>query len=239
MDPTRTALLLLTILATISPGCAAATAQELRVTPDVPLIEASGWGEVRLSPERATVTLSVQTTGASAANVAAENSRAQQAVLDTLRALGFSGSQVSTTRYSVGPHYELEPGVGRRQEGYVAQNAVRVRVEQLDRIGGVIDAALAKGATGISNVSFEAATTEEARRQALAEAAESARAEAETIASAYGGTLGALLEATVNPARGSDMVLLRAAGRAETPISPSDIVVRAAVTGRWRFIPGR
>jgi uncharacterized protein len=102
-------------------------------------VEAVGSGEVRIAPDRATLLLSVETKGASAALVAGANARIQHAVLDTLAALGLRGTDVSTQSFNVAPDYEPTPQ-GRRPAGYVARNAVIVRFADLTRIGAAIDA---------------------------------------------------------------------------------------------------
>jgi uncharacterized protein YggE len=215
-------------------------------TPDTPFLEVAGHGESRIAPDRATVILSVETKGTSAAIVGANNARIQARVLDTLRTLGFTGTQVSTVSYNVAPNHEPTER-GMRQSGYIARNAVRVRVTRLDRIGGVIDAALAAGATGVGGVHFEATSTEAAEREAVAQAASNARAEAEALARALGGSLGALLDvSTVSQRR--PVVMEQSMRRMQavymvsneaTQLTPNEIVIPASVVARWRFVPGR
>jgi uncharacterized protein YggE len=222
----------------------AATAQEVtRTSPSAPpYIEAIGQGEAQVAPDRATITFVVETKGPAAATVAAQNARIQERVLDTLRALGYTGARVSTRNYHVGPNYErTERDV--RQVGYVARNAMTVRITQLADLGPLIDAALARGATQVGGVAFESSRADSARHAALADAAQKARADAEAIARAMGGSLGALLDATTS-GDGRAMERLRrieeSAGRvggALTPITPAALEVRATVLARWQFRP--
>jgi hypothetical protein len=236
-----------TTTAALSPGSLRAQAPSASAATAEPRVEAAGQGESRVPPDRATVTLQVVNKGASAARVAATNARVQQQVLDTLRAMGFSGPLVSTVSYNVSPNEEELPnGRGSRQVGYVARNAVRVQLRQLDRVGAVIDAALARGATGVEDVEFAASNTDSAEAAALAQAAQRARVNADAIARSLGGRLGALIE-VASPQRGGGGEYMLASMRvyapraggfalsSDTPISPTDIVVQAAVVGRWRF----
>jgi uncharacterized protein YggE len=221
-----------------------ATAQEVaRSSPSgPPYIEAIGQGEAQVAPDRATITFVVETKGPAAATVAAQNARIQERVLDTLRALGYTGARVSTRNYHVGPNYETTQRE-LRQVGYVARNAMTVRITQLADIGPLIDAALARGATQVGGVAFESSRADSARRAALAVAAEKARADAEALAQAMGGSLGALLDATTT-GEGRAMERLRrieeGAGRVAgglTPITPAALEVRATVLARWQFRP--
>jgi uncharacterized protein YggE len=233
-----------TAAASPSPTTMQAPMQEhgMHMQPPPPFIEVDGQGEARIAPDRATITLSVHTKGERAAQVAAENARIQTRVLDTLRALGFTGPEVSTLSYNVAPNYEYGER-GARQVGYVAQNSVRVRLTRLDRIGAVIDAALARGANGVEGVVFEATETTAAQREAVQQATSRARAEAEALAAALGGTLGELLEVTSVPDPTRPMADMRMRLQAAqvsneaTPITPGEIVVYAQVVARWRFVP--
>ncbi|MBC7791470.1 MAG: SIMPL domain-containing protein [Anaerolineae bacterium] len=209
-----------------------------------PRVEVTGHGESRVSPDGVNVTFSVETKGSTAAAAAGGNARVQERVVDTLRALGFTEKQISTISYNVAPNYEASPdGRGRSQRGYIARNAVRVELTQLDRIGAVIDAALARGATGVSNVQFKASNTAEARAIALQQAAGRARAEALVLAKAFGGTLGPLLEVTTlvpDHVAGARLMSHEAYSSVEgTPISPSEIVVAVSIVARWRFVSGQ
>src|SRR5687768_7822482 len=69
-----------------------------------PHIEATGVGERRVAPDRATVMVNITAKAASAAGAAAENARVQTRVMDTLRAIGLGGA-ATTASYNVGPNY--------------------------------------------------------------------------------------------------------------------------------------
>lgn len=207
---------------------------------DTATIETSAQREVNIAPDRATIVLAVETRASSASFAAQSNAKAQRAVLDTLRAIGINPSQIATSGYSVQPNYEPTGQGGSERSGFVARNAITVRLTQLDRVGAVIDAALARGATNVSSVSFDASNTADARRAALADAAAQAKADAATLAKAMGGTLGPLIMATTQVTR--PMPLQQAfpmarAAMAETPIMAGDIMVGATVFAKWVFVP--
>jgi uncharacterized protein YggE len=213
------------------------------VTP--PQVMTTGEGEARIAPDRATLYVGVQTRAATAATAAAENARRQRAILDTLRVTGLAADQLSTINYNVTPEMQYDRAGGApRVTGYVVSNTVRADIRRLDDVGRVIDAALAKGANQVSSLEFFASNTDEARRSALAGAVAKARADADAIARAAGGSLGALLEASTvfQPVRPFEVAMRSAAvGQlaAPTPIEPGQQVIRATVTARWVFVPGR
>jgi uncharacterized protein len=226
-------------------------AQAVTAAERVADVETVGTGERRVPPDRATVTLLIESKAVSAATAAAGNTRAVAAVRDTLRRLGLD-SAATTASYNVSPDFEaVRTATPPRRIGYVARTTIRVALRQLDQVGRVIDGGLAAGATGVQGVYFEASTAEEARRSAMGDAAQAARRDAEAIARALGGSIGALL--SVSTAGNSDPRRLNAefggyggggggaGGFASTApdITPSDIVVRAGVITRWQFVPAR
>lgn len=210
-------------------------------TSDLPEIETVGSGEKRVPPDRATVMLSIETKMASAATAASANARVVAAVRDTLRKLGLD-SATTTAGYHVGPHFEPMERERPRQQGYVARTTVRVALTRIDQVGTVIDAGLAKQATGVEGVYFEASTAEDARRAAMGDAALAARRDAESLARALGGSLGPLLSVStasgMDPRRMNVMMSAGYARMARTEITPTELVIAAGVVTRWRFMPG-
>ena len=98
-----------------------------------------------------------------------------------------------------------------------------------------------------------ASNTDAARREAVQLAVTKARGEAESAATAAGGTLGTLVELTIDPEGIPRPLLqnvvvtgassLRAGGESElaasyTPVEPGESLVIAAVRARWQFMPG-
>jgi len=211
-----------------------------------PQIVVSGSGEARVTPDRAIINIGVFSRAATAAAAANDNARKQRAIVDTLRALGFGSDQISTMNYNVSPEMRHNPQSGRTQvTGYTVSNNVRVDVRRLEQIGPAIDAALEKGANQINGLDFYVFNSDEPRRRALSQAIERARADAEAMARAAGGSLGALLEMstgyTAIPIRRQEMAMataMRAQADVATPIEPGEEVVRAVVTTRWQFVPG-
>src|SRR5581483_3130545 len=145
-----------------------------------PQIVVTGMGQARVTPDRATLTLGVQSRAVTAAAAAADNARRQRAILDTLRALGLTSEQISTENYGVSPEMQYVPNQAPKVSGYVVTNTVRAELRRLDQVGAVIDAALAKGANEVSSLQMVSSKADSVRRAALASAVANARLEAET-----------------------------------------------------------
>jgi hypothetical protein len=204
----------------------------------------SGQAEEKVTPDRVSVLVNVQTRAATAAAAAAENAKRTRAVLDALMALGLSKEQLSTEGYSAYPEMNYDrPGNTPKVIGYVVTNSVRAESKRVDQAGPIIDAALGAGANMINGLSFYASSIEEARRKAIGAAVASARADAEAMAQAAGGTVGVLIELstqgpTIPPRPMFDLAARAKTAMAEpTPINPGQQTVTAFVTARWAFVP--
>jgi len=208
----------------------------------VPQIAVTGRGEVKVSPDRATIQISVQTRGSTAAAAAAENANKQQAVLTALRALGLGNDQLSTINYNVYPEQRYEQGKEPVIVAYNVTNTILADVRKLTQVGPVIDAALSHGANMITSLQFYASNTEAARRTAIGTAIEKARADAEAAARAAHGTLGTLLEINIGaysppPPRPMMMMDRKNTAQDSTPINPGEETLAVEVSTRWRFLP--
>jgi uncharacterized protein len=224
---------------------ASANAQQLVAAPAPPQIVVSGMGETRVTPDRAIINIGVYSRATTAAAAARENARKQQAIIDTLRALGISRELIATTQFNVHPEMRHIPQTGRNEiTGYAVNNTVRVEIRQLEQVAAAIDASLAKGANQINSLDFTVSNADEPRRRALALAIERARADAEAMARAAGGSLGILLELstgyTAIPVPRRDLMMAARAQAADvpTPIEAGEETVRAMVSARWVFVPG-
>ena len=211
-----------------------------------PSLVTSGQGEAKVTPDRVSVLVNVQTRASTAAAAAATNAQRTKAVLDALGSLGLPKDQLSTEGYSAYPEMSYDRTGGTpRVTGYVVTNSVRAESKRVEQAGAIIDAALGAGANLINSLSFYASSIDEPRRQAIALAVASARADAEAMAQAAGGRLGALQELstqgpTVPPHPMFDVAARGKVAMAEqTPINPGQQTVNVFVTARWTFVPGR
>lgn len=225
-------------------GPAAGRVQAQQAAPQPPQVVTTGRGEVDVKPDRAQMEVGVETRATTAAAAAAENSRRQRAVLDTMQRLGIAPEQIQTANLQVTPEM-VYPGQGQppKVSGYVARNSVRIEVLKLEQAGVLVDAALAKGATNLNRLQFYSSKSADARREALARAVTAARADAEAMVRATGYQLGALLEISSGPPSeppvmfSSDMVRARMSLAAEpTPVNAGELKVVETVTVRWSVV---
>lgn len=242
----RSALCVAAIAATIVLVPTAATAQAAASgLSAVPSLVTAGQGEAKVTPDRASVLVNVQTRAATAAAAASENAQRTTAVLDAVMRLGLPAEQLSTEGYTVYPDLTYSrDGAAPRVSGYVVTNTVRAETHRPAQAGAIVDAALGAGANMINGLSFFASSIEQPRRQAIASAVANARADADGMARAAGGTLGQLLELstqgpTIPPRPMFDVAAMRGkTAKAEpTPINPAQQTITVYVNARWQFVP--
>lgn len=194
-------------------------------------------GEAHASPDRAIVSLGVMTRAATATQAARENAAIQQAVIDTLRSMGFEQAAVTTSNYSVRPDFRNDPNAQLPTiTGYLVSNAVRVLLRDPSQASRVIDATLAKGANSVNGLQFSIADPVPVREQAILDAVKRARSDAEALARAAGGSLGPVLEMTTAQGNSTSIFARGVAGGTLTPIEPGQSTVTVPVTIRWALV---
>jgi uncharacterized protein YggE len=212
----------------------------------IPVLTVSGSGQARVAPDEATVRLGVLAQAPTAREAQDKVNRAANAVLDAIRKLGVPAERIQTTGLSLGPQYAQgrpDSQEGPRITGYQASNTVSVRLDDLAKVGPVIDAGLASGANNLEGVEFGLRNDDAARATALAGAVQSARTKADALARALKVRLIEILEVAEGgvsisppppPFRGRAMAM---DAMAATPVSAGEVGVDASVTIRWRIAP--
>ena len=233
------------MLLALSLATASALAAQDPSRPQVPQIITSATGQVHVTPDKATIQIGVQTRATTAAAAAAQNSQKQRAIIDAIKAKGVPASQIGTSNFNVVPEtrYDREGQAAPRTTSYLVMNTVTVELRRIDLVGPTIDAALGAGANQINSLNFGIVNADSARRAALTMAVGKARADAEAMARAAGGSLGGLLEMSAAehyaPGPPQPFMMREAmAADAKVPIEAGQEVVAASVTARWQFLSG-
>ena len=169
--------------------------------PPEPFLMVMGTGEARIPSDRARIDFMVETQARTAAAASTQNAERMERVVRALRTAGGQTVTVETGGYELQPVYRQVPrdesGVP-VIEAYRAVNHVRVRADDVTRVGALIDAGIEAGSNRVTSLTFEAKDPEPARLDALRQAVAKARAEAEAVAVAMGATLGGPLEVNVS-----------------------------------------
>jgi uncharacterized protein YggE len=217
--------------------------QMMHAGPPPTRIVVSALGTASRAPEQAVVNLAIETAARTAQAAAEQNAETMERIVAALRRLDIPEDQIRTTAYNMYPEYRhwdgRDPEMANRQPeiiGYRVMNQVMVTVDGAARAGAVIDAALGAGANRVDGLGFQLRDTEAVRADALREAMQKARAEAQLLADAAGLTLGPPIEISTSygymppmppmPMYARDMAQ---AGAAPTPVQPGSVEVQANV----------
>ena len=204
-----------------------------------PEIRVTGTATASAEPERAEIDLGVVTQAATAKEAADANAEKLETVIAAVReAIGTDG-EIETQSYSLRPNYNRpRDGSELTIASYTASNMIRVSKIAIDDAAKVIDAATGAGTTNVQRLQFTVEDEEALRLRALADAARKARARAEALAGALGLDIVRVLSVTegepvmVRPYAAPTRMMQAEAGRAQTPVQPGEVEVRATVTLR-------
>jgi uncharacterized protein YggE len=203
-------------------------------------LDLTGHGEAHVPPDMATITLGVVTDDATAAAAMQANAAAMAKVVASLRAGGVEARDIQTSTLSLSPQYAYEQGAPPRLTGYQADNQVTVTVEDLLRLGAVVDAVVGAGATSVGQISFGLKSRGSAANFARLAAVKDLDDKAAIFADAAGYHIRRLVnltEASAELAAPPRTLMVAAALKAPapTPVETGQITVSVDVTGEFEL----
>ena len=206
--------------------------------PPVSSIRVTGDARVTAKPDRVQIDVGVTTRAALSQEAASKNAREVETVLAAVRKAAGPTGVLRTISYSLTPNYRYHPKEGEPTiEGYTALNVIQVQLDDLTRIGAVIDAATQSGANRVQGIQFTLRDQDAVRAQALREAATRARAEVDVLAAALGVKVLRILSVEESSPRFAPVRVYGGAARAmnaeaapQTPVESGTLDVTADVT---------
>jgi uncharacterized protein len=200
-----------------------------------PVVIASGEAIVKRAPDRAFVTVSVESRARNPREAQRLNAEAMTAVLQKLKS-GLPQDAIRTHGYDLEPEYDFNDG-RRTLRGYLARNSVELRVDEIAKVGELLDIAVGSGATSVGNVRFDLKDRAGAEREALKQAVADARRRADAAASGVGMTVERVVRIEEQRARivpppipYAAMESRAAAADAAPPVAPGELEIRASAT---------
>ncbi|HEV8393263.1 MAG TPA: SIMPL domain-containing protein [Vicinamibacterales bacterium] len=203
--------------------------------PQESVVVVSGEGLVQATPDRAWIMVSAESRAPSPREAQRRTADLMRPVFDALRSARVPDEAVRTTGYDLQQEFDFTNGK-RVARGYVARNSVEVRVDDVGRVGELLEAVVNQGATSVSGLRFDMKDQAKLEREAVRRAVTNARLKAEAAAAGAGRALDRLLriqEAGSTPPP-VPMPFARAvvaeAGGGAPPVAAGQIEVRAQVT---------
>lgn len=204
-------------------------------TPQPDVVVVSGEGLVKSAPDQAWVTLVVESRSRNSRDAQSQTSQTMTAVQQKLAGAGIPKDAIRTI--AVDLNIDAEWVNGRQvPKGYVSRNVIEVRIDDVAKVGDVMDAAVASGVTAVQGVRFDLKQRESLEREALKRATADARQRAEAAAAGAGRAIDRVIRVEEPGARPmpppQQMMMMRqvAADQAQTPVVAGEIEIRANVT---------
>jgi uncharacterized protein YggE len=194
-------------------------------------ITVSGDARVSATPDTAILSISVVTQNPSALEAQQLNAAQSASVINAIKAAAPS-AEVKTSGYALVPQRVYKENQPPTISGYEARNTVTATLNDLTRVGTVIDAAARGGANNIDGVNFTLRQDRAARSQALADATLEAMAKANTLARTLGSKVTrivAVQEGGVPPRPVMRFEAMARDAAANTPIEPGTLEIAADV----------
>ena len=200
------------------------------------VIVTTGEAVVQRTPDRAFVTIGSEARAKASRDAQRLNAEAMTAVQQRLAAAGVAKDAIRTIGVDLQQEFDFPQG-RRVPREFVARNTIEVRLDDLAKVGDVLDAAVQAGATATSNVRFDLRDRSAAEREALRLAVADARSRADAAALGAGRAIDRIVKVEDN--REGPVIVPRAmmaglaraeAPAAPTPVEAGTIEIRARVT---------
>ena len=155
----------------------------------------------------------------------------------SLKQAGVPDEAVKTRSYSVSPEIQYTDGKS-KVIGYIARQSLDVRVDDLSKLGSIIDAAGGSGATSISDIRYDVKDRSGIERRLLADAVKDGMQRVTAMAVGAGRELLSVWRIDEQRFNNTPQPMYRmaaAGGRGggpapETQVSPAEIDIEARVT---------
>jgi uncharacterized protein YggE len=201
-----------------------------------PVIVTTGQAELKMAPDRAWVTIVAESRSKDPKEAQRLNVAAMTAVMEKLKGMNLGTDAFQTTTFELRPEFDHDRGK-QILRGYLARNAIEVRVDDIARAGDVLGTAVESGATSVGGLRFDLKDRDAAEREALRLAVRDARGRADAAASGAGVQIARVQkveEQRMGPEPPRPMMrqmpMESAAVDMAPPITPGTIEIRSTVT---------
>ena len=152
----------------------------------VPQINVSGEGKVKVIPDQATITVTVETKGNNAKEVKKQNDEKIDAVLKFIKKMNVAPSDYKTQRVSLNPQYDYE----KKKHNYNATQTIEILLRDLSKYDELMEGLVDQGINRIDAVTFQSSKLAQYQSEARKLAMKEAKIKAEDYVSVLGQKVG-------------------------------------------------
>jgi hypothetical protein len=209
------------------------------------LVSVTGSGEVKAQPDMAYVTLGVEARRPTLAAARTEVNATVERVLALTRELKIDPKFVDSTRLQVQPDYRWDEKTSTQVLlGYVVSRQIEVELRDLDRLGTLLEKSVSAGVNQVGGARLDSSRRKELERDALAQAVDDARLNADALARAAGAKLGPVQSISTAGAMPVPLYVDRAKSVAAAPMAdaaeqsyqPSEMRFTANVSAQFELL---
>lgn len=189
-------------------------------------VSVSGLAKLKLIPDRAMFTVSVETSAKTVGEAVQQNNSKIEQVIAALKKAGATEQEIQTSNFSIFPQQEFTENRRPRVVGYQVTNSLTVTRATVNDAGKLLQAAVDAGANQAGGLSLVVSDLSRGREEGLQRAFQDAKAKAKTLAKAADRTLGralsiseGIMQTPPSPLFGRTMAKAEASF-AEVPVSP-------------------
>lgn len=220
----------------VAVGLMSPAAVAAQSAPEPSVVVVSGEGIVKATPDQAWVGIAAETRSSSPRDAQARNAEAMALVQQKIAGLGIPKDAVRTVAIDLQVEYDYANG-RQTPRGYIARNRIEVRVDDLARLGEVLDASVGSGATQLQGLRFDIKKRDALEREALQRAVADAMLRADAAAAGAHRVVDRVVRIEESNARQGRPLPMTAASRAMvseavtvTPVAAGEVEVHAQVT---------
>lgn len=204
-----------------------AQAANVEIVAQNPVIELSVSEQVDSAPDTATFSTGVETKAKTATEALRQNSVQARAVINRLKALGIAEKDIQTTGINLRADYDYDQqSRENRFVGYVVSNQVSATVNDISKLGAILDAIVSSGATNLNGPSFSISDDSKLKDVARERALANGKARAMSYARSEGYTGVRVLSISEGMSYQSEAPMMRmeaSAASSAPPVAPGQV----------------
>ncbi len=152
----------------------------------VPQVNVSGEGKVKVIPDQATIVVTVETKGNNAKDVKKQNDEKIDAVLKFIKKMNLAPADYKTQRVSLNPQYDYE----KKKQSYNATQTIEILLKDLSKYDELMEGLVDQGINRIDTVTFQSSKLAQYQSEARKLAIKEAKMKAEDYVSVLGQKVG-------------------------------------------------
>ena len=175
---------------------------DVQVDADEATLTVTGSGIATVTPDKASLSIGVQTADSSSKTAQDKNSKDVNNVIGALLDYGVKEKDISTSSFDLYANYDYSKDVS-KLTGYTATTMLTVKNLDVKDVGELLEKAGEAGVNQVNGISFDYTETEAAYDKALDAAMDRAQEKAEKLAAREGCRLGKILSVSEGDSNGS------------------------------------